>query len=249
VPRLMRQRQSGTGPFQLAPVPDVGGVNRPDVMIERHHSGRAQPLGRRKRSNRRRFRCPAPTGRAGRVGLAMRFDVAPGLESGVLPHPPSRFFFQQTIFEGQLSHDLLQRAGLASQLLPRPRSRPAPYRQPVASSRSRESLSTTGNRGSGRSPRGGRARRGCPCRADLPVQCGSCLPLRSVAASRGGSSSPLTDFCLIFAPRCAVPECRGISHADATFWPASGSEDTELGVLMELEVGHGETEVYPRVQA
>ena len=32
-------------------------------------------------------------------------------------------------------------------------------------------------------------------------------------------------------------------------WPAPGSEDTELGVLMELEVGHGETKVYPRVQA
>jgi hypothetical protein len=31
-------------------------------------------------------------------------------------------------------------------------------------------------------------------------------------------------------------------------WPAPGSEDTELGVLMELEVCHGETEVYPRVQ-
>ena len=27
------------------------------------------------------------------------------------------------------------------------------------------------------------------------------------------------------------------------------SEDTELGVLMESEVGHGETEVYARVQA
>jgi hypothetical protein len=34
-----------------------------------------------------------------------------------------------------------------------------------------------------------------------------------------------------------------------TKWPAPGSEDTELGVLMELEVGHGETEVYPGVQA
>ena len=33
------------------------------------------------------------------------------------------------------------------------------------------------------------------------------------------------------------------------YWPAPGSEDTELGVLMELEVGHGETEVYSRVQA
>jgi hypothetical protein len=36
---------------------------------------------------------------------------------------------------------------------------------------------------------------------------------------------------------------------DEALWPAPGSEDTELGVLMELEVGHGETEVYPRVQA
>jgi hypothetical protein len=35
----------------------------------------------------------------------------------------------------------------------------------------------------------------------------------------------------------------------ARLWPAPGSEDTELGVLMELEVGHGETEVYARVQA
>ena len=32
-------------------------------------------------------------------------------------------------------------------------------------------------------------------------------------------------------------------------WPVPGSEDTELGVLMEPEVGHGEAEVYTRVQA
>src|ERR1700704_5612398 len=32
-------------------------------------------------------------------------------------------------------------------------------------------------------------------------------------------------------------------------WPAPGSEDTKLGVLMEPEVGHGETKVYTRVQA
>jgi hypothetical protein len=31
-------------------------------------------------------------------------------------------------------------------------------------------------------------------------------------------------------------------------WPAPGFEDTELSVLMEPEVGHGETEVYPRVR-
>jgi hypothetical protein len=54
---------------------------------------------------------------------------------------------------------------------------------------------------------------------------------------------------------CVVPtefganECiRRVSEKRAD-WPAPGSEDTELGVLMELEVGHGETEVYPRVQA
>jgi len=35
----------------------------------------------------------------------------------------------------------------------------------------------------------------------------------------------------------------------SSIWPAPGSEDTELGVLMELEVGHGETEVYAGVQA
>jgi len=34
-----------------------------------------------------------------------------------------------------------------------------------------------------------------------------------------------------------------------TDWPAPGSADTELGVLMELEVGHGETKVHAGVQA
>jgi hypothetical protein len=32
-------------------------------------------------------------------------------------------------------------------------------------------------------------------------------------------------------------------------WPAPGSEDTELGVLMEREVRHGAAEIYARVQA
>ena len=31
-------------------------------------------------------------------------------------------------------------------------------------------------------------------------------------------------------------------------WPARGFDDTELGALMEPEVGRGETEVYPRVR-
>ena len=39
------------------------------------------------------------------------------------------------------------------------------------------------------------------------------------------------------------------SFLDSVVWPAPGSEDTELGVLMEPEVGHGEAEVYTRVQA
>jgi hypothetical protein len=40
-----------------------------------------------------------------------------------------------------------------------------------------------------------------------------------------------------------------VSDDKAPMWPAPGSEDTELGVLMEPEVGHGETEVYAGVQA
>jgi hypothetical protein len=42
----------------------------------------------------------------------------------------------------------------------------------------------------------------------------------------------------------------GFAHLlELVDWPAPGSEDTELGVLMELEVDHGETQVYARVQA
>jgi hypothetical protein len=39
------------------------------------------------------------------------------------------------------------------------------------------------------------------------------------------------------------------SKAENSKWPAPGSADTELGVLMEPEVCHGATEVYARVQA
>jgi hypothetical protein len=35
----------------------------------------------------------------------------------------------------------------------------------------------------------------------------------------------------------------------STLWHAPGSEDTELGVFMGPEVSHGETKVYPGVQA
>jgi hypothetical protein len=40
-----------------------------------------------------------------------------------------------------------------------------------------------------------------------------------------------------------------VAFADDDVWPAPGFEDAELGVFMEPEVSHGETEVYPRVQA
>ena len=40
-----------------------------------------------------------------------------------------------------------------------------------------------------------------------------------------------------------------LAAANERHWPAPGSADTELGVLMEPEVCHGETEVYTGVQA
>jgi hypothetical protein len=39
------------------------------------------------------------------------------------------------------------------------------------------------------------------------------------------------------------------SYLKTHAWPAPGSEDTELGVLMGPEVDHGEAEVHARVQA
>ena len=48
------------------------------------------------------------------------------------------------------------------------------------------------------------------------------------------------------------PDKRGeivIAEPRSPHWPAPGSADTELGVLMEPEVCHGETEVYTGVQA
>jgi hypothetical protein len=48
--------------------------------------------------------------------------------------------------------------------------------------------------------------------------------------------------------RCVALASSALDRVRAV-WPAPGSEDTDLGVLMEPEVGHGETEVYPRVQA
>src|SRR5437879_5408805 len=36
----------------------------------------------------------------------------------------------------------------------------------------------------------------------------------------------------------SCPHCNAVAHQD-WYWPAPGSEDTELGALMELKVGHG----------
>jgi NADPH:quinone reductase-like Zn-dependent oxidoreductase len=46
------------------------------------------------------------------------------------------------------------------------------------------------------------------------------------------------------ANKCLTPVYYG-----RYLWPAPGSADTELGVFMGLEVGHGETKVYAGVQA
>ena len=51
--------------------------------------------------------------------------------------------------------------------------------------------------------------------------------------------------------REAISECQSaaaqaVQGSDA--WPAPGFEDTELGVNMEPEVGHGTTEVHAGVQ-
>ena len=48
------------------------------------------------------------------------------------------------------------------------------------------------------------------------------------------------------ASTMALPEG---AASDAAVWPAPGSEDTELGVLMGPEVRHGASEVHARVQA
>jgi hypothetical protein len=54
---------------------------------------------------------------------------------------------------------------------------------------------------------------------------------------------------LFEAPAVALEALlRHSAEQSINLWPAPGSEDTELGVLMEPEVGHGETEVYTRVQ-
>ena len=94
--------------------------------------------------------------RTGKVDSSTSWMISSFSEAGYLmrrsPHPPSRFF-EQAIFERQLGHDLLQRAGLAPQVLDlsevaaravSPASRFFPP--------SRKSL-TNGNRGFGQSPR------------------------------------------------------------------------------------------------
>jgi len=50
--------------------------------------------------------------------------------------------------------------------------------------------------------------------------------------------------------RAALSGRRKLAIKDENeYWPAPGSEDTELGVFIGPEVRHGEAEVYARVQA
>jgi len=69
-------------------------------------------------------------------------------------------------------------------------------------------------------------------------------------AKRKGMLEALSELYLAdneFQSKFALQE--NFSNQKAVYWPAPGSEDTELGVLMEPEVGHGETEIYAGVQA
>src|SRR5258708_21985856 len=63
------------------------------------------------------------------------------------------------------------------------------------------------------------------------------LRARRALAERGGVPCPgLRD-------PTGRADRRDVARRD---WPAAGSADTELGVLLEPEVGHGATEVYAR---
>ena len=66
-----------------------------------------------------------------------------------------------------------------------------------------------------------------------------CVPDGETAVS--GVSLGSYDLALV---DLALPGMSGLE-----VWPAPGSEDTELGVLMEPEVDHGEAEVHAGVQA
>jgi inorganic pyrophosphatase len=64
---------------------------------------------------------------------------------------------------------------------------------------------------------------------------------------RSHSEEGLRDVREIFKP--IREELEKFFIATDELWPAPGSADTELGVLMDLEVGHGETKIYAGVQA
>jgi hypothetical protein len=64
------------------------------------------------------------------------------------------------------------------------------------------------------------------------------MPL--IPESSKGHGSPISKFivsCIIIG-KCQPQSVHPLPEADG---PAPGSEDTELDVLIELEVGHGET--------
>jgi hypothetical protein len=73
--------------------------------------------------------------------------------------------------------------------------------------------------------------------------------MRRLPSSALSSDSAISERWPVSSACLAITRWRASWTVNSAMWPAPGSEDTELGVLMELEVGHGETEVYARVQA
>jgi hypothetical protein len=55
-------------------------------------------------------------------------------------------------------------------------------------------------------------------------------------------------FCLLALALLLLP-APALAGVREEVWPVPGSEDTELGVFIGPEVGHGETKVYAGVQA
>jgi hypothetical protein len=76
---------------------------------------------------------------------------------------------------------------------------------------------------------------------------------RQIALVSDESALPsITDMYRNATNRRSSQKPRAAYHAtsfNSPTWPAPGSADTELGVLMEPEVSHGATKVYAGVQA
>jgi hypothetical protein len=68
-------------------------------------------------------------------------------------------------------------------------------------------------------------------------------PLLTLARALPGWPGHLRYYVQKACDRCVI------KSSNSVIWPAPGSADTELGVLMGPEVSHGEAKIYARVQA